>query len=108
MGSVVAQPVQTFGEFRVDHVNQSLWRGQEEQRLTYKAFAVLCQLLDHASHTVTKEELFQRVWPETVVGNATLAVCIRELRQALGDNARQPQYIETIHQRGLPAKNPSR
>jgi DNA-binding winged helix-turn-helix (wHTH) protein len=49
---------------------------------------------------VTKETLLQTVWPDTIVSDAALTVCIRELCQALGDNAKAPQYIETVHTRG--------
>ena len=75
-------------------------------RLTGKAFAVLCHLVTHAGELVTKDELFQAVWPETVVSDAALASCIKELRQALRDKAREWRYIETVHRRGyrfLPA-----
>jgi TolB-like protein len=49
---------------------------------------------------VTKDELFQAVWPQTVVSDDALTTSILELRQALGDNARQPRYIETVYRRG--------
>ncbi len=61
-----------FGRFRVDPRNHSLWKGERELRVTPKAFAVLQYLLDHAGHVVTKDELFQRVWPNTVVSEAAL------------------------------------
>jgi DNA-binding winged helix-turn-helix (wHTH) protein len=77
-----------------------MWRGQDEVRFTPKAFAVLQYLLDHAGQVITKDELFRVVWSETVVSEAALTVCIRELRQKLGDHAKTPQYIETVHKRG--------
>ena len=42
---------------------------------------------------MTKEALFAAVWPETVVSETTLTNCIGELRRALGDDAKQPQFI---------------
>jgi hypothetical protein len=57
-------------------------------------------LLTQAGQLVTKETLLETVWPETVVGEAVLTVVIRELRQALGDKAHQPQFIETVRGRG--------
>jgi hypothetical protein len=56
--------------------------------------------VEHAGQLVTKEDLFQAIWPEVVVGDAALTVCIRELRQVLGDNTKAPHYIETIYGRG--------
>ena len=70
-------------------------------RLTKKAVAVLRYLVEQAGQAVTKEELFQAVWSDTVVSDAALSSCIQEVRQALHDNAKKPRYIETVHRRGF-------
>jgi hypothetical protein len=49
---------------------------------------------------VTKATLLDTVWPETTVNDVALMICIRELRQALGDDPRAPRFIETMHRRG--------
>ena len=89
-----------FGPFRLDAYNEQLWRGQEVIHLTTKALAVLCYLVEHRGQLVTKDDLCAAVWPGVVVSDAALVVCIRELRQALGDERRTPQFIETVHGRG--------
>ncbi|MCI0389146.1 MAG: AAA family ATPase [Acidobacteria bacterium] len=89
-----------FAPFRLDLRNQCLWRDERVITLTPKAFAVLMCLVKHHSQLVTKEELLNTVWPETYVTDAALKVCIGELRRALGDDARQPRFIETAHRRG--------
>jgi len=89
----------TFGPFRLEASSGSLWREGQIQKLTLKAFAVLCCLVERAGQVVSKEELFRVVWPDTVVSEAALTVCIWELRQALGDQAKSPRYIETVHRR---------
>jgi adenylate cyclase len=91
----------SFGAFRLDPQNACVWRGEEMIKLTPKAFAVLCSLIEHAGRLVTKEELFTAVWPETVVSDVALSVCVRELRKSLADDAKTPQYIETVHRRGF-------
>ena len=96
----MAETLLTCGLLRIDLTNQRLWREEEEVRLTPKALAVLMVLLEQAGHVVTKAELLHKAWPGTIVTEAALTVCIRELRQALGDDARTPQYIETVHRRG--------
>ena len=53
-----------------------------------------------AGQLVTKETPLETIWHETVVGEAVLTVVIRELRQALGDQASEPQFIETVRGRG--------
>src|SRR5262245_53097266 len=89
-----------FGPFRLDVPNQQLWRGAEIIRLTNKAVAVLCYLAERGGQLVTKDELFAAVWPAVVVSDSALVACIGELRRALGDTRRAPQFIETVHGRG--------
>jgi TolB-like protein/Tfp pilus assembly protein PilF len=89
-----------FGPFRLDIRNQQLWRGEEVLRLTNKALAVLCYLAEHSGQLVTKDELFATVWPGVVVSDSALVACIGELRRALGDARRTPQFIETVQGRG--------
>ena len=91
----------SFGAFRLDPQNACLWREAEMIKLTPKAFAVLHYLLEHPGRIITKEELFAAVWPETVVSDVALSVCIRELRKNLEDDAKTPLYIETVHRRGF-------
>ncbi len=89
-----------FGAFRLDLADERLWRGEHPIRLTYKAFAVLKCLVARPGELVTKDEFFATVWPETVVSESVLTGCIRELRRALGDRARTPQFIDTVYRRG--------
>src|SRR5262245_61142363 len=65
-----------------------------------KAFAVLAYLVAHADEVVTKETLLAAVWPETVVSEGVLKTCMSHIRRALGETARTPQYIVTVHRRG--------
>src|SRR5262245_1198298 len=90
-----------FGPYRLDPQTEQLWRGKREVKVTPKAAAVLCSLVERAGQVVTKEELFVTVWPDTVVSEAALTAGIQELRRALGDQARKPRYIETVHRRGF-------
>ncbi len=94
------QNLWNFGPFRLDARNEQLWRKHEVLHLTGKALAVLRYLVEHQGQLVTKDDLFAAVWPEVIVSDAALVVCIRELRQALGDERRTPQFIETVHGRG--------
>ena len=88
-----------FGPYRLDPV-QGLKRGQREVRLTPRSLAVLALLASQPGRVVSKEELFTTVWQETAVTDAALATCIQEIRRALGDTARDPRFIETVHRRG--------
>jgi pimeloyl-ACP methyl ester carboxylesterase len=90
-----------FGPYRLDPAEERVWRGEKVVRLTAKTFSVLRYLAEHSGRLVTKEELFKALWPETAVSDAALTRCIRELREALSDDAREPHYVETVHRRGF-------
>ena len=61
---------------------------------------VLGALLERPGAPVSKQELFANVWRGTVVSDDALVTCIQELRKALGDDSKQPLYIETRHRMG--------
>jgi TolB-like protein len=61
---------------------------------------VLLCLAQHPGETLSKEQLFQAVWPNVIVTDDVLKRCIAELRRAFGDDARNPHTIETISKRG--------
>src|SRR5262245_18244760 len=91
----------SFGPYRFDPHTGQLWRGKQEMKLTGKAAAVLRHLVERAGQVVTKEELFQALWPDTVVSDAGLTTCIQALRTALRDNSKRPRYLKTVHRRGF-------
>src|ERR1700759_726724 len=88
----------SFGRFSLDP-RGGLMSRTRPVRLTPKALALLSFMADRPGEVITKEELFGAVWPEVTVGDAALVTCIQELRKALGDDARRPRYIETLHRR---------
>lgn len=89
-----------FPPFRLDLLDERLWQGAREIVLRPKTFAVLCYLAERNNRLVTKEELLNALWHGTYVTDGVLMACIRELRKALSDNPRAPQFIETVHRRG--------
>ena len=89
-----------FGRFRLDLANECLWQGARSISLRPKAFAVLKLLVENAGLLVTKQQVLDTVWPGTFVGDAVLKDNIRQLREALNDDAVSPTYIETSHRRG--------
>jgi DNA-binding winged helix-turn-helix (wHTH) protein len=89
-----------FSPFRFDPVNQQLFRGEHEIPLRRKTFEVLRYLVDHHGQLVTKAALLDAVWAEVVVSDSMPAICVGELRKALGDQPKAPHFIETVHGRG--------
>src|SRR6059058_3171730 len=92
--------MKAFGPFRLDAVDQCLWRGDARITLTPKVFAVLRHLIDHPGRLVTQEELLEAIWPETYVQPEILRKYILELRKVLGDDPKTPRFIETLPKRG--------
>jgi len=86
-----------FGEFALDRDSRQLWRGQEELRLVSKAFDLLDLLLSQRPRAVSKDRIRDRLWPKTFVSESTLTSLVVDLRAALGDRARKPQYVRTVH-----------
>src|SRR5512134_3085958 len=88
-------------ELRIDAENECAWCGERRLRLTPRAFAVLRHLAEHRGRLVTKDDLLATVWRDTVVSDAALSSCIRDLRRVLVDSSDAPRYIETVHRRGF-------
>ena len=93
-------PIFLFGPYHFEPRNAQLRRGTCVVPLTRKACEVLQCLVGKPGQLVTKAALFEAVWPETVVSDNVLTNCIAELRQVLGDDAKRPRFIATIHRQG--------
>src|SRR5687767_12743506 len=89
-----------FGPFQLDTTNECLWQGAQRITLKPKTFSVLRYLIDHPGQLVIKDELLKTLWADVHVSGAVLKVCIREIREALDDQAKTPRFIETVHRRG--------
>ncbi len=89
-----------IGELTFDIEARQLLRGNEEVHLSPKAFELLKTLLQHRPRAMSKEELHEQLWPATFVSEANLASLIAEVREALGDTARQPKFVRTAHRFG--------
>ena len=89
-----------FGPYRLDRAGGRLLRAGENVPLRLKTFAVLEYLATRPGRLVSKDELLDAVWPGTHVTPSVLSGCIREVRRALGDDARDAHFVETAYRRG--------
>ncbi|MBN2093181.1 winged helix-turn-helix domain-containing protein [candidate division KSB1 bacterium] len=85
-----------FDRFTLDVKDHRLLAGDREIFLRPKAFETLLYLIQQHGHLVTKDDLLDHIWSGIIVSETTLTHCIEEVRKALGDNARHPQYLKTI------------
>ena len=90
----------SFGPFRVSQRESRLLRDGRPVALTPKAVDVLHFLASRPDRLVTKDELLSAVWPDVIVSDASVKVCVREIRKALDDDADEPRFIETVHRKG--------
>jgi DNA-binding winged helix-turn-helix (wHTH) protein/TolB-like protein/Tfp pilus assembly protein PilF len=85
-----------FADFTLDASEHRLMRGSEEIYLPPKTFETLLFLVDRHGHLVKKNELLDTLWADAFVTENALTRCIKEVREALSDDAHQPSYIRTI------------
>ena len=89
-----------FDRFELDEADARLTCAGEAVALPPKPFAVLCALARTPSMLVTKNALLDAVWGHRFVTESVLKSAVSELRAALGDDPKQPRYIETVSRRG--------
>ena len=92
--------MRSFDPFRLDVVNQCLWRGETRVSLMPKPFAVLRYLVEHPGRLVRHDELLEAIWPDTYVQPEILRRYILEIRRALGDRLEAPRFVQTFPKRG--------
>jgi TolB-like protein/DNA-binding winged helix-turn-helix (wHTH) protein len=96
-----AEAVYRFGPFRLESSEHRLLRDGEPVSLPHKAFEVLLALVENPGRLVLREDLLKRVWPETFVEEANLAVAVSQLRKLLCDRQNgEHRYIETVRSIG--------
>ena len=91
-----------FGTFELDLPSRELRNGPTVVRLQRQPFEILCLMLEHRGTVVTREQLRRRLWPDgTFVDyEHSLNAAVKRLRTALGDDADQPKFVETVPRRG--------
>ncbi len=97
-----SEPIGPFrlGEWEVHPQRNELVSEQETRHLEPKAMDLLVFLTSSAPEVVSKNNIIDSVWEGRIISEGTLTNTVAELRRALGDDARDPRYIETIPKRG--------
>jgi DNA-binding winged helix-turn-helix (wHTH) protein/tetratricopeptide (TPR) repeat protein len=89
-----------FGDFTLDPASFRLLDKGALVPLSPKIIDLLLYLVARPSVLVSKEELFKALWPDVAVTDNALTQAVSELRQALGDDASSPAYVQTVSRRG--------
>lgn len=93
-------PVYYFDDVLVQPDNFRVLKCGQAKMLEPRAFALLIYLIEHRGRVVEKQELFEQVWKELFVTDNALSQEIKNIRQAIGDKADLPRYIETVPKHG--------
>jgi len=86
-----------FDGWIFDSGTRELLRDGQPVHISPKAFELLGALLEARPRALSKAEIHDRLWPSTHVSEATLTSLVAELRSALGESARSPQWLRTVH-----------
>jgi Tol biopolymer transport system component/DNA-binding winged helix-turn-helix (wHTH) protein len=90
-----------FATFEVDLRSEELLKGGVKVKLAGQPFQVLAILLERPREVVSREELQNRLWPDTFVdADHNLNTAINKIREVLGDSAENPRFVETLPRRG--------
>jgi DNA-binding winged helix-turn-helix (wHTH) protein/Tol biopolymer transport system component len=89
-----------IGDFVLNRTNSTLKLSGESVKLEPLALAFLCYLLDNKAQIVSREALLSNVWGNRVVSDDAIRKVVKNLREALSDNAKAPQYIKTVPMKG--------
>jgi DNA-binding winged helix-turn-helix (wHTH) protein len=94
-----------FGDFTLDLAQQELRCGDTPVHLTPKAMQLLECLIEQRPNVVSRQMLFDRLWPDVVVQEANLKNLVADLRHALDDHERHGRFLRTVHGRGYAFTN---
>lgn len=90
----------SFGDVVLDSGTRQMWRAGQPVHISNKAFDLLTLLVSRRPDAVTKADIHRHLWQDTFVSETNLPTLIAEIREAIGDDARQMRYIRTIHRFG--------
>jgi DNA-binding winged helix-turn-helix (wHTH) protein/TolB-like protein/Flp pilus assembly protein TadD len=93
-------PVYRFDDFVVDPEAWRLSKGGREIHLKPVVLELLIYLIANRGRLVTRDELMDTVWGDTVISESALTKAVARLRKALGDDSATHRYLETVHSRG--------
>jgi DNA-binding winged helix-turn-helix (wHTH) protein len=90
----------SFGPFQLDLRSGELRKDAEEISLEPRVFTLLAYLVENSGRVIAREELLEKLWPDTHVTDASLSQAVASLREALDDDVREPRYVATLPRRG--------
>jgi len=93
--------IYAFGPFELDTASFELKKEGAVQKIEPKVFELLACLIRNRDRVVTRDEILNEIWDGRIVSEATISTCLKEARQAIGDDGKRQALIRTIHGRGF-------
>ena len=87
-------------KYRLDLEDERLWNGDQPVQVTNKAFQLLRLFVGNPNRLLTKDDILDSVWRDVCVSEGLVKEYVHDLRLALGDDPKHPEFIETVHGRG--------
>lgn len=91
-----SQPVIRFGNIEIDTNSERVLRDGNPVKLKPMELKLLLYLIENKGKRITKDELLENVWGDTFIGEGTLSVHIRHLREKLEETPNEPRFIKTL------------
>src|SRR5215510_240879 len=92
--------VYRFADFELDDQLYQLRRSGETVKVEPQVFKLLAYLITHRDRVISREELFEKLWPGQVVSEAALTYCVAKARKTVQDDGIQQHIIKTLHGHG--------
>ena len=89
-----------LGTFLVQPAHNKLKKNEDEFKIESKIMQVLCYLVQHKYEVVSRSQIAEELWPNSIIGLEVVTRAIYELRKILNDDPKKPTYIETIARKG--------
>lgn len=93
--------IYAFGEYVLDTLRVALRQGERIIPLEPKSYDLLCLLIENRDRVVSRDEIFDQVWPGVFVTEASLSTAVSQIRRALGDDGKEQGVVRTVRGRGF-------
>jgi len=91
-----SEPSFSHGEIKIDFENMTVHVSGQKMKLKTLEFKLLSYLVKNKNRVISKDEIFRKVWEDSITSDNTLNVHVRHLREKIEENPNEPQYIKTI------------
>ncbi|MCL2052490.1 MAG: response regulator transcription factor [Lachnospiraceae bacterium] len=101
-----AEDIYDSGSLKIDFISGNVYVNGNKVELKAMEYKLLAYLAKNENRTISKDEIFRKVWEDSITGDNTLNVHIRHLREKIEKNPNEPEFIKTVWGTGYRFLNP--